>query len=479
MVRICGLSVGARMENTNPDNIGVDLHSLVESHARPFMVIDRNYRIMAVNAAYEHAYGTTAESTIGDTCYQVTHGQDKPCDLMGEDCPHKHMFESAHSHCCLHVHYDQDNHVHQVRVTAFPLQSPDGTMYMGELIEEVSSHAECCDAEDRMVGESKAFHACVEQLNMAAASDSSVLLQGETGTGKELAAKYIHEHSARKNAPFMVVDCSALTGAPFEAEVFGQADDTFNNGTGESAGLFSRADAGTLFLDNIGELNCSLQAKLLRVLETGQYRQVGGRKQLQSNARIVCASNRHLWEAVLAGHFREDLYYRVACLNIQIPKLSERLEDIPLLSEKLLECASRNLQHDYSLTPEGVQRLTNYHYPGNIRELRNILEVAITRTSSDVIDNDTIQKAIFQVSRAREHSHTGLHETVSPPLRTPLTGTAIGDAGHGENTSLSDVEAQHINVLLHRYDGNRREVASALGISERTLYRKLKRYRLS
>ena len=467
------------MTHTIPDNIGVDLHSVVESHDKPFMVIDRDYRIMAVNTAYEHAYGTTASSTIGDTCYRVTHGQDKPCDLMGEDCPHRHMFESGHPHCCLHVHYDQDNHVHQVRVTAFPLQSPDGTMYMGELIEDISSHAECYDTEDRMVGESKAFHTCVEQLNMAAASDSTVLLQGETGTGKELAAKYIHEHSARKNAPFLVVDCSALTGAPFEAEVFGQADDTFNNGTGENAGLFSRADAGTLFLDNIGELNCSLQAKLLRVLETGQYRQVGGRKLLQSNARIVCASNRHLWEAVLAGHFREDLYYRVACLNIQIPKLCERLDDIPLLAGKLLECASRNRQHDYHLTTEAIQRLMNYHYPGNVRELRNILDVAITHTSSDVIDTDIIQKAIFQLSRAREHSHTTTHDTTSPPLHTPISATEISDAGARENTSLSDVEAQHINVLLHRYDGNRREVASALGISERTLYRKLKRYRLS
>lgn len=467
------------MTHETTASTGIDLQSLVESHDRPFVIIDHDYRIVASNTAYEQIYGVTPCEAVGNTCFSVIHGNDKPCDRMGESCPHAQVFATGKKHTCLHVHHGTDNHTHQVRVTAYPLQSADGQLFMGELIEDITSPADCGDTDDLMVGQSKPFLACLEQLNLAAASDSTVLLRGETGTGKELAARFIHDHSARQAAPFLVVDCSALTGPLFETEVFGRAEDARSGHADGSAGLFEQAGAGTLFLDNIGELTGSVQAKVLRVLENGQYRQAGSREMLRLDARIICATNRHLWEAVLAGHFREDLYYRITCLNIQIPKLSERLDDIPLLAKNLLECTSRTMQHNYHLTDAAVQRLMNYHYPGNVRELRNILNTAANCCNNGMIDADLTQQAVFQQSRARERQHPDPLAAAAPALQADATTHGNDATAAEDHTSLRAIEARYITELLQRHNGNRRKVATALGISVRTLYRKLNRYSLS
>ena len=466
------------MDRVQTKPSAIDMQSLVESHENPFVVIDRDYRILAVNAAYEQVYGTARHWAVGKTCFSVSHGNDKPCDLMGEDCPHKHVFETGEPYSCLHIHYDSDHRMHQVRVTAHPLHCPDGTLCVGETVEELSAHVDSRGAEDRMVGQSKPFLACLGQLKLAAGSDATALLQGETGTGKELAAKFIHDNSARKAAPFLVVDCTVLTESLFESEVFGHVKGAFTGSMGEKAGLFEQAEGGTLCLDEIGELPMPLQAKLLRVLETGQYRRVGGHKTLKSDVRIICSTNRHLWESVLAGQFREDLYYRVACLNIRVPNLCERIEDIPLLAEHLIECASKAMQRSFHLTPGAVRRLTEYGYPGNVRELRNILNVAATHCSNSAIDAQLIEKVISQLTEARDHHHHAKDDVAVPALQLVAVAKSADASGAPGFTSLRAVEAQHINQLLSRYGGNRKQVAAVLGVSERTLYRKLKRYTL-
>ena len=461
---------------TNPS--AIDMQSLVESHENPFVIIDHDYRILAVNTAYEQVYGTARDWAVGKSCFTVSHGNDKPCDLMGEDCPHKHVFETGEPYSCLHIHYDSDHRMHQVRVTAHPLHCPDGTLCVGETVEELSAHVDSRGAEDRMVGQSKPFLACLGQLKLAAGSDATALLQGETGTGKELAAKFIHDNSARKAAPFLVVDCTVLSESLFESEVFGHVRGAFTGSVGEKAGLFEQAEGGTLCLDEIGELPMLLQAKLLRVLETGQYRRVGGQRTLKSDVRIICSTNRHLWESVLAGQFREDLYYRVACLNIRVPNLRERLDDIPLLAENLLDCASKTMQRSFHLTPEAVQRLMDYNYPGNVRELRNILNVAVTQCGNSAVNAELIQKVISQLTEAQEHSHDDRKGVAGPALQLVASITSAGVPGAPGLTSLRAVEEQYIHELLNRYGGSRRQVAVALGVSERTLYRKLKRYAL-
>ena len=277
----------------------IDLQSMVNSHDKPFVVIDKNFRIMAVNKAYEQHYGATNESAVGKMCYQVSHGKDQPCSAEGEECPHEHVFNTGEATTCAHIHCDPDHHMHQVKVSAFPLKGPNNELFLGECIEEIANDVKSQYGAERMVGESAEFTACVEQLSIAAGSDAPVLLQGETGTGKELAAEFIHSHSSRNMKPFLIVDSTVLTESLFESEMFGHVSGAYTGSAGEKQGLFELADGGTIFLDEIGDMPVSQQAKLLRVLESGQYRRVGGKDMRKVNVRIICATNRHLWEYLI------------------------------------------------------------------------------------------------------------------------------------------------------------------------------------
>ena len=457
----------------------IELQSLVDSHQQPFVIVDRDYRILAVNKAYERNYGTSHAGAVGHYCYKVSHNNDVPCHEVGEDCPHQQLFKKREQHSCIHLHYDQDHRMHQVRVTAYPLVSSTGALYMGEMIEEISAHEEVSpNGQDRMVGEAPAFTACLQQLGLVAASEIPVLLQGQTGTGKELAASYIHNGSARKFKPFVTIDCTVLTDSLFEAEVFGHARGAFTGSVGERAGLLEQANGGTLFLDEVGELPPSQQAKLLRVLETGKFRRVGGRGTRKTDIRLICASNVHLWEAVKAGRFREDLYYRIACLTIRLPSLRERMEDIEVLAKTLLNPICRSLKRDLHFTPGALERLQSYDYPGNIRELRNILFVTATRCPGNNLTAAFIDDAMGHLSRSHDHAQddAGQIAPAGDNGETPVTPTAAPQAT--DATSLQDIEAQHIAALIEQHQGNRKQIASALGISERTLYRKLKKYKL-
>ena len=455
--------------------VSVELQSIVDSHEQPFVIIDRDYRILAINPAYEKTYGVTRDEAVGLPCYKISHNKDAPCHESGEDCPHVNLFEVGKADSCLHVHYNADHRMCQVRVTAYPLQGSNGELYMGEMIQQLSGPDERRVNGRRMVGQSPPFLACMDQMKMVAAAQAPVLLQGETGTGKELAAHFIHSHSMRREQPFLTVDCTVLTDPLFEAEVFGHARGAFTGSVGDRIGLFEQADGGTLFLDEVGELPMSQQAKLLRVLESGQYRRVGGKKPRKADVRIICATNRHLWESVSAGQFREDLYYRIACLSIRLPALRERLNDIEVLAPDLLSPVSKTMNQRFKLTPAAIERLKLYKYPGNVRELRNILFIAATHSNGEEIDDAVIETVLQQVARGRDHQGQSAPTPVPVAVQQSETATPAGNTGG----SLHDVEAQHILALLQKHHDNRRLVAEALGISERTLYRKLKRYHLN
>jgi transcriptional regulator with PAS, ATPase and Fis domain len=462
--------------SSSVEELTVDLQSLVDSHEQPFVVIDSEYRIVAVNSAYESAYGTDRQRAIGQPCYAVSHNNTTPCHELGEDCPHLNLFEIGETYSCLHTHYDQSRHRCKVRVTAYPVRGSNGKLYMGELIQEIAAPEQAGTNGKRMVGCTGPYLACIEQLKMVSAVHAPVLLQGETGTGKELAANFIHQHSPRSDKPFLTVDCTVLTESLFEAEVFGYARGAFTGSVGEHTGLFEQADGGTLFLDEIGELPLSQQAKLLRALETGQYRRVGGRRYRKADVRIVCATNRHLWESVSAGQFREDLYYRIACLAVRLPPLRDRLGDIKLLVPSLLEPVSRTMGRRFTITPDAIERMKEYDYPGNIRELRNILFIAATNSPTGQMDAALMDKVLQQHAERRAQVVQSGKASVEPETKQEASGTQVG----GQlPASLQEMEAQHIAQLLAQYDNNRRKVAEALAISERTLYRKLKRYQLS
>lgn len=448
----------------------IDLQSLVDSHEQPFVVIDHDFRIVAVNSAYEQAYEASREYMVGRPCYQISHRNDRPCFELGEECPHRRVLRHGERHSCLHVHYDPQGRIHRVRINAYPLYDHRGDIYLGEAIQELSEPGERRDDPIRMVGTSPVFLQTLEQLNHAALSDAPVLLEGETGTGKDLAANFIHLHSSRHDKPFLTLDCTVLTESLFESEVFGHERGAFTGSVGEKEGLFELVDGGTLFLDEIGEMPATLQAKLLRVLETGEYRRVGGRRTRYTNARIICATNRNLGDDVDAASFREDLYYRIACLHIRLPALRERRRDIPLLAEALLDRISESTRKACELAPEAIEQLKEYSYPGNIRELRNILGAAVARSVSRTIGAQDIAAVIDDMKGRRQ-----------PGCAREARGTSDDGARQPPTpaVTLDEVEARHIAQLLKQHDGNRRKVASALGVSERTLYRKLKRYRLS
>lgn len=460
------------MDKKFEEKASIDLVSLVNSHNKPFVVIDKNYRILAINKAYEQKYCATGESAVGRMCYQVSHGKNQPCSVEGEECPHEQVFNTGEAEVCTHIHCDSQHHMHQVKVSAFPLKGSNNELFMGECIEEISSMNGLGPGSKRMVGESSEFMACIGQLNIASGSDAPVLLQGETGTGKELAAEFIHTHSSRSLKPFQIVDSTVLTENLFESEMFGHVKGAFTGSLGEKQGLFELAEGGTIFLDEIGDMPISQQAKLLRVLESGQYRRVGGKNTRKADVRIICATNRHLWESVLAGTFREDLYYRIACLNIRLPSLRNRINDIPVLARNLLEGINRSMRCSYHLMPDVYEPLKAYQYPGNVRELRNILFIAATHSLNREINATLIEHVMNNLPHCNEPEAITIDKISHVDAAAPLT--AVLDDKAEQPTSLKGLEEKHIRELLDRYQGNRKQVADALGISERTIYRKLK-----
>ena len=231
-------------------------------------------------------------------------------------------------------------------------------------------------------------------------------------------------------------------------------------------GLIELADGGTLFLDEIGELPARMQSKLLRVLDTGEFRRVGGQETLSADVRVVCATNRHLWEAVKAQQFREDLYYRIACMTVHLPNLHERRMDIPLLVDALLSRLSRSTRRRYRLTDAALDVLKARNYPGNIRELRNYLFAVSACSVDGWIDKPPLIKAFDNASKSVQNS-------------TPVEKQANHDLPHNDtDLSFDDVESRCIARVLKEQHGSRKQAATALGISTRTLYRKMKRYGL-
>jgi two-component system, NtrC family, response regulator AtoC len=448
----------------------VDLQSLVDSHELPFVVIDKEFRILALalNRAYTKAYGVSA-GAIGSTCFSVIHGETRPCLDAGLECPYQQVFTDLRAHSCLHAHPDAQGHNHWVRVSVYPLRRGDGEVCLGKSYQEIAheDEADLSEPGARMAGQSPSFLTMIEQLQLAAGSRLPVLLLGETGTGKELAAKFIHRHSERRDGPFQTVDCTTLSESLVESELFGHERGSFTGSVARRRGLFELADGGTLFLDEIGELPLGMQAKLLRALESGEYRRVGGQETRHVNVRALCATNRHLWELVRAGGFREDLYHRIACMTVHLPPLRERLQDIPLLSETLLE----HLQHcngrRHRLTREAADLLQARTYTGNIRELRNILYGAAALATGQEIDGGHIRAVL---------RHRAVPAAAPAPAASPLP-PATGDLP-GAQSSLSTLESEHIRDVLQQVKGHRAQAAKILGIGNRTLYRKIKLYGL-
>jgi transcriptional regulator with PAS, ATPase and Fis domain len=293
---------------------------------------------------------------------------------------------------------------------------------------------------------------------------SSVLLQGESGTGKDLVAKAIHYHSNRAEGPFVAINCAALPGTLIESELFGYEKGAFTDAKARTEGMFEQAEGGTLLLDEIGEVELSLQAKLLRVLEEGAFRRVGGLKDIPFDARIIAASNRDLKKESEAGRFRLDLYYRLSVIQIDIPSLRERGDDVLLLTDHYIQSFGERLRKRVNGVNEDVAKaFLHYGWPGNVRELRNVIERAMILEDADEITMKYIPRALTGGSGALEYLHRdgGAHADLFP---LPPGGVA-----------LEEVEMSLVRQAIERSGGNQTKAAELLGISRDQLRYRLKK----
>ena len=448
------------------NRIPINLQSIIDASENGFVVIDKDYNIVAANKAYCDSYCVDSENIVGHKCHQVSHHSDVPCHMNGEDCPHKKVFETRTPHQVLHIHYDQNNEEEHVRIKGSPVFDTEGEMYLGETIFPIAKTDELGCDKQRMLGTSPAFLACIEEMSAAATSDVPILLNGESGVGKELAAKFIHNKSDRKAHPFISIDCASISEGIFESELFGHERGAFTGCVGRRHGLIESAENGTLFMDEIGEVPLALQGRLLRALETGYYRRLGGREDLHVDVRIICATHNNLRQMVEQRTFRADLYYRIAGISITIPPLRERRTDIAPLVKAMLEKTRAANGSAGRISDEALQILQQYDYPGNIRELYNIIQKTVTISTNGLITAEQLQLNNFA------------NVYINPLADRRKNPREMKANRPSTNQSLTDVEATHIESLLHQHDGHRAKVAEELCISERTLYRKLKQYNL-
>ena len=420
------------------------LVSFLEHESQPMIVLDPDYNILAANTAYQRQFASVDTPFIGHKCYRISHHYDVPCDEAGEHCPLKRAQELRGPDRVLHIHHTPRGPEH-VDVELRPILDEHGviTAYVERLA--VVRSASARPSNDGLVGRSPAFNLALSALQRVAPSMLPVLLLGESGTGKELFARAVHETSERASGPFVVVDCSGLTETLFESELFGHEKGAFTGATARKPGLVETAQGGTLFLDEIGDVPLAMQVKLLRLIESGAYRRVGGVETLHANFRLVAATHKPLEQMMAQGAFRQDLYYRISVFPILLPPLRERAEDITLLVNSFLQrtgAGNRRL----TIEAEALALLQQGAWPGNVRELRNVLERAKLFADDGVIRAENL-----------------------PAVPVRAAAAPVGASGAGST----------LNEIVATYGGTRSELAAHLGISERTLYRRLKAQELA
>ncbi|WJG10794.1 sigma-54-dependent Fis family transcriptional regulator [Aliiglaciecola sp. LCG003] len=423
------------------------IKSMINAIDKPTIYITPDYVIQAVNQAYMETYDI--EVKVGSSkCHEISHDNPKPCDQYGEECPLLQCVKTKLATSAVHIHSTGHGKSY-CDILMKPIKDDTGmTVGFLEILDNIT-YASSESQKNKMIGRSDSFKSMLNKINRAAQSNIAVLLQGETGSGKELVAQAVHDSSKRKDKPFVVIECTGLSENLFESELFGYEKGAFTGATTGKKGLIEVADGGTVFFDEIGDVPLNMQVKLLRLLETQCFRAVGGLKQKCSDFRLVCATHKNLLELVEKGEFRQDLYYRIAGFPIHLPSLRERQDDIPELVNHIL------VQLDYQhkkFSAEALAVLTSYAFPGNIRELKSVVEQSVLLANDDTI-----------------HS-SDLPEMLRNNARSPHTAKQL--------LSLDEAEAIYLKKICAEYIGSPDDLAKQLNISTRTLYRKLQRYGL-
>ena len=434
-----------------------ELVSYLDGLPEPHILFDRQYRILAANAAYRRQFSPQT-SVVGRTCYEVSHRFSVPCDQAGESCPLARSRESGQRERVLHLHHTPQGESY-VNIELVPLRDAQGEQaYFIEKMEPLRV-AQGQPSAQGLIGRSAAFQRMLELVSRVGPSQASVLLLGESGTGKELVAHAVHEASPRAASALVVVDCASLPETLFESELFGHERGAFTGANASKPGLVEAASGGTLFLDEVGDIPLPMQVKLLRLLESGTYRRVGGTELRRTDVRVVAATHRHLKAMVADGRFREDLYYRLSTFPIALPALRDRVDDIPLLAVALLARVAP--QRRMSLSAGALAVLQRHPFPGNVRELRNVLERATLLADGASIETLHVERALGT-------------DSPSPGPRAPVAEPLDARPEPAAQTSLRSVERAALQAQLQAHRGSRAELARKLGISERSLYRKLR-----
>ena len=461
---------------------------ILDSIHEGVFTVDEAFRITSFNAEAERITGFTREAALGKACYDVLRGS-----ACQDGCPLRRSIETGEPQRNVRVTVlDAEMAPIPICVSTAAMRDDEGRLVGGVEIFQDMSEIESLRRElsDRrgygdMVGVSRAMQEIFAMIPDVAASDVSVVVQGASGTGKELLARALHDASPRKDRPFVRVNCGALPDTLLESELFGYVRGAFTDARHDKPGRFQQADRGTLFLDEVGELSPAFQVKLLRALQEGEIQPLGSTLTVTVDVRVIAATNQDLGELIAAGVFREDLYYRLCVVPIGIPPLSERREDIlPLVDRYMTRIAARTGKDIRAVSPQALMALHDHAFPGNVRELVNILERAFVLCHGPEIELEHLPVSVTGPRNAA--SSPGAPPPVrrlKPSERRLLVqASREGEATPGpprHRVPIARPEVRQLVDALDAHGWNRTATALALGISRTTLWRRMRDYGLA
>ncbi|MCD6319386.1 MAG: sigma 54-interacting transcriptional regulator [Candidatus Desulfofervidaceae bacterium] len=433
------------------------LKTILDSITEGVFTVDKNLRITFFNRAAERITGFSRKAAIGEKCFKIFRA-----NICQTECALKKSIESGKSVINLPITIvNKAGKQIPVNIRASVLKDKEGHIIGGvetfvdlSAIEALKKEVSQKYTFEDIISKNHHMQNIFEILPQVAESDSTVLIQGPSGSGKGLLARVIHNISPRRNKPYLVVNCAALPETLLESELFGYVKGAFTNAQRDKPGRFALAEGGTILLDEAGDIPPAIQVKLLRVLEEREYEPLGAVSSKKANVRIIAATNKNLAQLVEEGKFRRDLYYRLNVIKIELPPLSQRREDIPLLIDHFIKRFNLKMgKNILKVSQDVMDLLMRYDFPGNVRELENILEHAFVLCRGQVIEKNCLPKDLLDELEEK-------HMLASPKLL------------------LKEQEAQIIKKTLEKYSGHRGKTATALGIDRSTLWRKMKKYNI-
>ncbi len=435
------------------------LDAIFNSNIEGTFTIDRDWNVTSFNNSAAKITGYKKSEAVGKKCWEIFSSSLCRNGCHMEETMHKGKSTIGNELEIVH----KSGKIIPIRVNSAILKDSKGEM-KGAVetfidiseIKNLSAHLEKVFKYENIIGKNKEIKQIISVLESVAQTDSSVLITGESGTGKELAARAIHLNSSRRGGPFVAVNCSAFVESLIESELFGHEKGAFTGAIRTKIGRFELAQTGTLFLDEIGDLSTALQTKLLRVLETRAFERVGGNKSIKMNTRIIAATNKNLSEEMASGRFREDLFYRINVINIHLPPLRDRKDDLPLLVNHFFEQFNSKFNKNIKqFSSAAFEIISDYGWPGNIRELENVIEHCYILCSESIIQEEHLPRK----------------------LRSAKNSKHIGQTG--KLTKVSETEKEIILSALQNNKWNRALTAEELKINPSTLWRKMKRLKIT